>query len=372
MKYYIIAGEASGDLHGSNLIRGLKKSDTEASIRCWGGDLMQKEGAVLVKHYRDTAYMGIFEVIAHARTITKNFKFCFQDIMDFQPDVVVLIDYWGFNSRVAKFSKEKGIKVYYYIPPKIWAWKESRVKKIKEFVNRVFVIFPFEKDFYAKHQYNVDYEGNPLVDSIEESKLTFGSYEEFLQRNGLSDKPIIALLPGSRKQEIHRLLPIMTGLIDKFDGYQFVIAGASAMEESFYRQHITNNKAILIINQTYELLFHAKAAIVASGTATLETALFNVPQVVCYRTSSATYLLASSLVSIKFFSLVNIIMDEEVVKELLQYNLDNDITNELKRILEEPDYQAQMLTKYSKLREKCGGTGASTRIAELMVRYLKS
>ena len=371
MKYYIIAGEASGDLHGSNLIKALKKADPNTVVRCWGGNLMQNEGAVLVKHYRETAYMGIFEVIAHAKTIAKNFKFCYQDIIDFKPDVVILIDYWGFNSRIASFAKEKGIKVFYYIPPKVWVWKESRVKKIKQLIDRVFVIFPFEKDFFEKkHQLHVDYEGNPLIDSVEERKKSFGSREEFLNQHNLSNKPIIALLPGSRKQEIRYLLPMMTGLIDKYEGYQFVIAGSSSMDELFYKQNITNVNAKLIIDKTYELLFHAEAAVVASGTATLETALFNVPQVVCYRVFPPTYFIANLLVSVKFFSLVNIIMNEEVVKEFMQHNLDRDITIELSRILNDHGYKEQMLTKYSELREKCGKPGASKRVGELMVKYL--
>jgi lipid-A-disaccharide synthase len=372
MKYYIIAGEASGDLHGSNLIRALKKEDPEISVRCWGGDLMQTEGGVLVRHYRDTAYMGLFEVMAHARTIANNYKFCLQDIQEYQPDVLILIDYWGFNSRVAKFAKENGLRVFYYISPKVWVWQESRVKKIKQLVDRMFVIFPFEKDFYAKrHQYDVDYEGNPLIDAIEERKQTLCSREEFISRNKLSEKPIIALLPGSRKQEVLRLLPIMTRIIDKFEGYQFVIAGAASFEEHFYRENMVNDKAVLIINQTYELLFHANAAVVASGTATLETALFNVPQVVCYRINPATFILVRPFVPTKYFSLVNIIMDEEVVKELLQYNLERDISSELARILNDRKYREQMLTKYAELREKCGGTGASKRVAELMVKYLQ-
>jgi lipid-A-disaccharide synthase len=371
MKYYIIAGEASGDLHGSNLIKALKQADPNAFVRGWGGNLMQDEGAVLVKHYRETAYMGIFEVIAHAKTIAKNFKFCYQDIVDFKPDVVILIDYWGFNSRIASFSKENGIKVFYYIPPKVWVWKESRVKKIRQLIDRVFVIFPFEKDFFEKkHHIHVDYEGNPLIDSIEERKKGFSSREEFLNRNKLSNEPIIALLPGSRKQEIHYLLPVMTELIDKYEGYQFVIAGSSSMDERFYKQNITNTKAKLVIDKTYELLFHAEAAVVASGTATLETALFNIPQVVCYRVFPPTYFIANLLVSVKFFSLVNIIMDEEVVKEFMQHNLDRDITNELSRILNNPDYRKRMLTKYAELREKCGKPGASKRVGELMVKYL--
>ena len=371
MKYYIIAGEASGDLHGSNLIKALKKADPNTVVRCWGGNLMQNEGAVLVKHYRETAYMGIFEVIAHAKTIAKNFKFCYQDIIDFKPDVVILIDYWGFNSRIASFAKEKGITVFYYIPPKVWVWKESRVKKIKQLIDRVFVIFPFEKDFFEKkHQLHVDYEGNPLIDSIEERKKSFGSREEFINQHNLSSEPIIALLPGSRKQEIRYLLPMMTGLIDKYEGYQFVIAGSSSMDELFYKQNITNVNAKLIIDKTYELLFHAEAAVVASGTATLETALFNVPQVVCYRVFPPTYFIANLLVSVKFFSLVNIIMNEEVVKEFMQHNLDRDITIELSRILNDHGYKEQMLTKYSELREKCGKPGASKRVGELMVKYL--
>jgi lipid-A-disaccharide synthase len=315
--------------------------------------------------------MGLFEVIAHYPTIKKNFTFCFSDILEFKPDVVILIDYWGFNIRIAKFARKHGIKVFFYISPKVWIWQESRVKQIKQYIDRMFVIFPFEKDFYAtRHQHEVDYAGNPLIDAIEERKQTLCTREEFIYRNNLSDKPIIALLPGSRKQEILRILPVMTGIIEKFSGYQFVIARTSAVEEAFYLENTVNNKAIMVINQTYELLFHATAAVVASGTATLETALFNVPQVVVYRINPATYILGKPFFPIKFFSLVNIIMDEEVVKELLQYNLHRDITNELTKILNDAAYREQMLKKYDELREKCGGTGASKRVAELMVKYL--
>jgi lipid-A-disaccharide synthase len=373
MKYYIIAGEASGDLHGSNLIKALKMADSSASVRCWGGDLMKAEGATLVKHYRETAYMGLFEVIAHARAIKKNFDFCFKDIVEFSPDVVILIDYPGFNLRVARFAKEHGIKVFYYISPKVWVWKESRVKHIKKYVDRMFVIFPFEKDWYAtRHQFDVDYAGNPLIDAIEERKLTLCSRDEFISRNHLSQKPIIALLPGSRKQEVLRLLPIMTSIAGRFPDYQFVIAGTSALDESFYRKLIADDKSTFVVNQTYELLYHAHAAVVASGTATLETALFNIPQVVCYRINTATFVIGRPFVPVKFFSLVNIIMDEEVVKELLQYNLERDISNELSRILNDLEYREHMLGKYRELREKCGGTGASRRVGELMVNYLKN
>jgi len=371
MKYYIIAGEASGDLHGSNLIKALKMADTNTDIRCWGGDLMQAEGGTLVKHYRETAYMGLFEVIAHLGAIKKNFDFCYADITEFAPDVVILIDYPGFNLRVARFAKERGIKVFYYISPKVWVWKESRVKQIKKYVDKMFVIFPFEKDWYAKrHQMEVYYAGNPLIDAIEERKQTLCSRNEFIAQYKLSDKPIIALLPGSRKQEVSRLLPIMTALIDKFPGYQFAIAATSALEESFYEKYMVSYKAVFIVNQTYELLYHAHAAVVASGTATLETALFNVPQVVCYRINTATFVLAKPFIPVKFFSLVNIIMDEEVVKELLQYNLERDITNELSKILTDNTYRQHMLAKYQELRDKCGGTGASKRVGELMVKYL--
>jgi len=371
MKYYIIAGEASGDLHGSNLIKAIKLSDIQANIRCWGGDLMQAEGGTLVKHYRETAYMGLFEVIAHAGAIKKNFDFCYSDILAFSPDVLILIDYPGFNLRVARFAKEHGIKVFYYISPKVWVWKESRVKHIKKYVDRMFVIFPFEKEWYAtRHQFEVDYAGNPLIDAIEEKKQTLCTREEFISRNKLYDKPVIALLPGSRKQEVLRLLPIMTSIVEKFPDYQFVIAGTSALDSSFYQKLMVSDKAAFVVNQTYELLYHAHAAVVASGTATLETALFNVPQVVCYRISTATFVLGRPFVPVKYFSLVNIIMDEEVVKELLQYHLIRDITNELSRILNDNKYRQHMLDKYKELREKCGGTGASERVGKMMVKYL--
>jgi lipid-A-disaccharide synthase len=372
MKYYIIAGEASGDLHGSNLIKALKKADAEVDIRCWGGNLMQAEGATLVKHYRETAYMGIFEVLAHAKTIKRNFEFCYDDILGFHPDVVILIDYPGFNLRIARFAKEHGIKVFYYISPKVWVWKESRVKHIKKYVDKMFVIFPFEKDFYlTRHQYDVDYVGNPLIDAIEERKKNLCSKEEFIFKNGLSGKPVIALLPGSRKQEITRLLPIMTTLPEKFPSYEFVIAATPTFDEAFYREYMKGQNVKLAFNQTYELLYHSAAAVVASGTATLETALFRLPQVVCYRISTATFIVGRPFVPVKYFSLVNIIMDEEVVKELLQYNLERDISNELSRILTDDDYRNRMLQKYDELREKCGGPGASKRVGEALVNYLK-
>jgi lipid-A-disaccharide synthase len=371
MKYYIIAGEASGDLHGSNLIRSLKQADADAQIRCWGGELMQTEGGTLVKHYRETAYMGIFEVMANAKKIAANFAFCYDDIASFRPDVVILIDYPGFNLRIAKWAKTQGIKVFYYISPKVWVWKESRVKHIKKYVDRMFVIFPFEKDWYAqRHQYEVDYAGNPLIDAIEERKKSILPRSEFILTNNLKDKPIIALLPGSRKQEITRLLPIMSQVAAKYSSCQFVIAGTSAFNLSFYQEYGSAQLPV-VFNQTYELLFHSAAAVVASGTATLETALFRVPQVVCYRINPATYIFGKPLIPIKYFSLVNIIMDKEVVRELLQFNLVRDISVELDKILNDTTYRNKMLASYDSLHQKCGGAGASVRVAELMVSYLK-
>jgi lipid-A-disaccharide synthase len=372
MKYYIIAGEASGDLHGSNLVKALKQADRDANVRCWGGDLMKAEGATLVKHYRETAYMGLFEVIAHARTIARNFQFCYNDILEFMPNVLILIDYPGFNLRVARFAKEHGIKVFYYISPKVWVWNEKRVKVIKKFVDKMFVIFPFEKGFYAKHNYNVDYVGNPLFDAIENRLKTIPSLEQFYKEHNLSGKPLIALLPGSRKQEIKRLLPVMLVVAKEFPDYQFVIAGTTALPEIMYTKHLQNSNVKLIYNQTYELLKYSTAAVVASGTATLETALFNVPQVVCYKINKATYTLGKPFFPIKFFSLVNIIMDQEVVKELLQFNLERDITSELHRILNNSNHREKMFQKYTKLREKCGGSGASQKTADLIVNYLKN
>jgi lipid-A-disaccharide synthase len=372
MKYYIIAGEASGDLHGANLVKSLKKEDPNATIRCWGGELMQAEGAILVKHYRETAYMGLFEVIAHIRKISENFRFCFNDITEFSPDVSILIDYPGFNLRVAKFAKTRGMKVFYYISPKVWIWNEKRVKTIKQVVDKMFVIFAFEKAFYAKHDYVVDYIGNPLFDAIADRRKTFPSKEAFYSKHNLSDKPLIALLPVSRKQEVSRLLPVMETVAKNFPDYQFVVAGTHALPEDYYNKYLVDSKIHLIFDQTYELLSFAHAAIVASGTATLETALFHVPQVVCYKINKATYTLGKPFFPIKYFSLVNIIMDEEVVKELLQFNLERDITAELSRILSEPDYREKMLTKYKALEEKCGGSGASDRAAQSIVKYLNN
>ena len=371
MKYYIIAGEASGDLHGSNLMKALYKEDPAADIRFWGGDLMQAAGGALVKHYRELAFMGFIEVIFNLNTILGNIKICKKDILTFQPDVIIFIDYPGFNMRIAKWAKEIGLKTHYYISPQIWAWKENRIKEIKRDVDKMYVILPFEKDFYeVKHNYSVAFVGHPLIDAIHNQPAI--NQDNFRTDNKLSDKPIIALLPGSRKQEITKMLSIMLSVVDAFPNYQFVIAGAPSQDFSFYETFITNSNIKFISNQTYDLLKIATAALVTSGTATLETALFKVPEVVCYKGSWASYQIAKRIITLKYISLVNLIMDEEVVTELIQddFNTKN-IKKELTKILE-PNYRIQLLEKYDLLEKKLGGIGASEKTAQLIVADLKS
>ena len=371
MKYYLIAGEASGDLHGSNLMKGLKKTDNNASFRFWGGDKMLEQGGELVQHYKDSAFMGFFEVLINLRKISSNIKNCKSDILSYSPDVLILIDYPGFNLRIAEFAKKHGIKVYYYISPKIWAWKEARIKKIKAFVDKMFVIFPFEIDFYKKHNYHVDYVGNPLLDAIDIKEKEPFDITGFKKQNKLSNKPIIAVLAGSRKQEIDKNLSIMLDLIPKFSDYQFVIAAAPSIENEYYYKFTKQHDVKLVFNQTYDVLKYSTAALVTSGTATLETALFNIPQVVCYKAGKISYTIAKQFVKIKFISLVNLVMNKEVVKELIQddMNIDN-ISNELNSILHDKKYRNTMLNNYSILREKLGNTGASERAASLIYNYL--
>lgn len=372
MKYYLIAGEASGDLHGSNLMRGLKRVDTNAQFRYFGGDFMQEQGGDLVMHYRHGAFMGIWEVVKNLGTISKNLRLCKSDIQQWKPDVVILIDYAGFNLKIAEFVKGLNIPVFYYISPKVWVWKESRVKKIKKLVDRMFVIFPFEVDFYKKHNYTAYFSGNPLIDAIEEKLPTLPESSVFKKQNNLPDKQIIALVPGSRKQEIELCLPEMLKAVEKFPQYQVIIAGAPSMSLNDY-QHIIKDKTIpVLFGQTYALLRNAKAAIVTSGTATLETAILNVPQVVCYKAGAITYAIGRHIVKVKFFSLVNIIMNKEVVKELLQEDLANRISNELDKLLHHEEYRTEMFENYKQLREKCGGSGASKRVAEMMINELNS
>jgi lipid-A-disaccharide synthase len=364
MRIYVIAGEASGDLHGADLIRELKKRIYGLQLRAWGGDLMQAEGAEVVKHYRELAFMGFTEVIMNLRTILNNIDACKKDIESYNPDAVILIDYPGFNLRIASFVKDLGIPVYYYISPQVWAWKSSRVEKIKKTVDRMFVILPFEPEFYKKFNYDVDFVGHPLPDVIKRKRGLFSDIESFRKKNNLSDKPIIALLPGSRRQEIKRMLPLMLSAEKKFPGYQFVIAGAPSLPGEYY---LAFSESTPIINDsTYELLSHSYAALVTSGTATLETALLNVPEVVCYKGEKISYMIAKSLVKIKFISLVNLIMDREVVTELIQDNLnEKNIVEELKKILD-PSIRERIYTDYAELQEKLSAGGAAARTAELI------
>ena len=370
MKYYIIAGEASGDLHGSNLMKALYEEDSTANIRFWGGDLMQKVGGTLVKHYRELAFMGFVEVLFHLKTILNNIKICKRDITDFQPDVIVFIDYPGFNLRIAKWAKAKGFKTHYYISPQIWAWKENRITEIKRDVDKMYVILPFEKDFYEKkHHYPVEFVGHPLIDAIHNHPAVEASL--FRKENQLNEKPIIAILPGSRKQEITKMLSVMLSVVRDFPDYQFVIAGAPSQEFAFYERFITNENIKFISNKTYYLLSNATAALVTSGTATLETALFKVPEVVCYKGSSISYQIAKRIITLKFISLVNLIMDEEVVTELIQDDCNTRrITEELEKILD-PQYRQKLLEKYDVLEAKLGGIGASKKTAQLIVEDIK-
>lgn len=365
MKYYIIAGEASGDLHGSNLMKALLQKDPQADIRFWGGDLMKAQGGELVKHYRDLAFMGFLEVAMNLRTILNNIKFCKEDIKKNKPDVLILIDYPGFNLRIARFAKELGIKVVYYISPQLWAWKEGRVETIKKYVDEMMVILPFEEDFYKKHGVHSHFVGHPLLDAI--SSLKDINAEEFKKENGLNEKEIIALLPGSRKQEVEKMLEIMLSVRPHFKKYQFVIAGAPSLPKEFYQKYVDDN-VHFVSNRTYDLLRCSKAALVTSGTATLETALLNIPEVVCYRGSKISYAIAKRLVkNIKYISLVNLIMDREVVKELIQNELNTkNLVEELNKIID-GGKRNQVLDDYSLLREKLGGKGASEKAAEVIL-----
>lgn len=370
MKLYIIAGEASGDLHGSNLIKAIK-SQQDCEIRAWGGDLMQAAGAELVKHYRDLAFMGFIEVLFNLRTILKNISFCKQDILEYKPDAIVLIDYPGFNLRIAEWAKKQGIKVYYYISPQIWAWKQSRVHKIKRDVDQMYVILPFEQDFYKKFDYEVEFVGHPLLDAIEQFNEGKSSFDSFIKEHNLIDKPIIALLPGSRKQEISTMLPIMLSIQKHYPEYQFVIAGAPSQSASFYDQFLKNESINIISNKTYDLLQHSHAALVTSGTATLETALFEVPEVVCYKGNAISYQIAKQLVKINYISLVNLIVDKEIVKELIQNELnEKNLKIELDKLVKNQSTRAQLLEEYKELKQKLGGSGASQNTASHLLKTL--
>ena len=369
MKYYIIAGEASGDLHGSNLIKELKKMDSAAELRCWGGDLMQAEGGTIVKHYKELAFMGFAEVIKNLSTILNNLKFCKQDIELFVPDVLVLIDYPGFNLRIAKWAKEKGLKVIYYISPQVWAWKESRVKLIRQVVDKMLVILPFEKEFFEnKWNYKVEFVGHPLVQVINDFLASYSGAKK-------NEQPVIALLPGSRKQEIAKKLPVMLEASNFFPGYQFVVAKAASLDSEFYQGFLNNYPNVkCVTNKTYSLLAQSTAAIVTSGTATLETALFGVPQVVCYKGSAVSYQIAKRLVKIKYISLVNLIMDKEVVKELIQDDMTVvNVIKELESILYDKEKIARINENYTSLRNLLQEQGnASEKAAAIIINFLKS
>ncbi|MDO5615057.1 MAG: lipid-A-disaccharide synthase [Cruoricaptor ignavus] len=369
MKYYIIAGEASGDLHGSNLIKALKQKDPNSEFRFWGGNLMASaSGEKPVKHYKDLAFMGFVEVILNLKTILRNIKFCKEDIKNYRPDVLVLVDYPGFNLRIAQFAKQLGIRVIYYISPQLWAWKEGRVETIKKYVDKMLVILPFEKDFYKKHQVEADFVGHPLLDAI--SDLEDINIDDFKKEHQLNDKEIIALLPGSRKQEVEKMLALMLSVRSYFTDYQFVIAGAPSLDKDFYEQYVDSD-VHFVSNKTYDLLRCSKAALVTSGTATLETALLNVPEVVCYKGSKISYAIAKRLVKhIKYISLVNLIMDREVVKELIQSDLTtNNLVEELNLILK--DNRTKILSDYEELRQKLGGKGASQNAANIIIQEME-
>ena len=377
MKYYIIAGEASGDLHGSNLIKELKIINPSSTFRCWGGDLMKSQCNKLVMHYDDFSYMGFLEVIVNAKKILSYISLCKKDIEEYNPDVIIYIDYPGFNMKIAEWAKRKNFINHFYISPKVWVWKEYRVKKIKRVIDKMYVILPFEEGFYInKHNYKVDFVGHPLLDAIDNQKEF--NRQEFLAKNKLSSKPVIALLPGSRNQEIIKLLPLMLDVVSNFNDYQIIIAGAPNKSIDYYKKIILSNKESrssikVICNQTYDILRISSAAIVTSGTATLETALFKVPQVVCYKTSVISYLIGRLLIhNLKFISLVNIILDKHVVKELIQNNCNKDnLVIELQKILNKSD-RSLMLKEYELLHKKLGGKGASKKTAELISKYSKN
>ena len=380
MKYYIISGEASGDLHGSNLIKELKKADASADIRCWGGDKMEAAGATLVKHYKELAFMGFIEVVQNLGTIMKNLKFCKEDILQYKPTTLILIDYPGFNLRIAKWAKQNGLRVVYYISPQVWAWKENRVKMMKQCIDKMICILPFEKKYYKERwNWEVEYVGHPLVEVVDQFRIN--SSESGVENAESSDSlfltnnsQLIALLPGSRKQEILKKLPIMLEVAKHFPEYQFVVAKAPGLEDSFYAELLKPYQNVSsVVNKTYELLSRSTAALVTSGTATLETALFGVPEVICYKGNGISYQIAKRLIKIKFIGLVNLIMDKEVVKELIQNELTvQNLEFELNELLNNENRQKQVIEDYKALKELLSQGGhASANAAKSIVMFLK-
>lgn len=370
MRYYIIAGEASGDLHASNLIKGLKKEDPTAEIRGWGGDLMRDAGCDIVRHYKDTAIMGFVTVLKNLGKIKANIRLCCRDIQEWNPDVVILVDYAGFNLRIARFAKSIGLKVFYYISPKLWAWNTGRVKQIKRYVDRMYTIFPFETAFYKRYDYDVQYGGNPLVDAIDSRPYQGETFQQFIEANQLPDKPVIALLAGSRSQELKYVLPAMLTMVSHFLDYQFVIAGAPSMSDADYAPYVKDLPVKILYGQTYRLVSQAKVALVTSGTATLETALLKTPQVVCYNGEGGrfTYFMFRTFVKVKYISLVNLIFGGQVVKELMMHHLtERNVLNELSRILYSERDREKMLRNYDEVIARLGAPGASGRFAKMMV-----
>lgn len=364
MKYYIIAGEASGDLHASNLIREIRIRDSEAVIRAWGGDLMEANGAEIVMHYRDLAFMGFVEVLFNLRTIVRNLSFCKRDIERFQPDVLVLVDYPGFNLRIAKYAHKKSIKVVYYISPQVWAWKKNRVFSLKKYVDRMLVILPFEQPFFEKYGMEVDFVGHPLLDALQQHR---DLAEE--EQSHPDERAIVALLPGSRKQEIKRMLPLMCRLASLFPEYQFMVAAAPSIDEAYYNKFLDGFDVKLMKGGTYSLLKQSEAAVVTSGTATLEAALLNVPEVVCYKGNFLSYLIAKRVIRVSYISLVNLIMEKEIVKELIQSDLNSESLHaELKLLLYDAEIRQQLISNYALLREKLKGEGASSRAAKIVTQ----
>lgn len=378
MKYYLIAGEASGDLHAANLMKELKKQDQNAIFRFFGGDKMKEAGGVLVKHYKELAFMGFIPVIMNIRTIYKNMKMCKADIMKFKPDVLILVDYPGFNLTIAEYiAKNSNIPVYYYISPKIWAWKEYRIKSIKKYIGKMFSILPFEVEFYKRHNYEIQYVGNPTVEEINDFKIRYKeSKTDFIKRNGLEqNKPIIAILAGSRKQEIKSNLSKMLDAAVKFNGYQPVIAGAPGINPEYYSEYIAGKNIKIIFGETYSLLSHSDAALVTSGTATLETALFNVPQAVCYHVKAGKFMmiLKKIFIKVKFISLVNLIAGKEVVKELIADKMNvSEITKELDNILNNAEYRKEMLNGYKLMAERLGTGRAAKTAANQIIQSLSN
>ena len=370
MKYYIIAGEASGDLHAHNLMKAIQKKDPDAKFRFWGGDLMKSVSSDIVTHYKEMAFMGFWEVFKNLSTVLGNIRRCKQDILNHKPDVLILVDYPGFNLRIAKFAKKHKIQIVYYISPQIWAWKKGRIKKIKRDVDEMMVILPFEKDFYAKYGMSVHYVGHPLLDAVAKDLLADPKVVNFRNNHYLFDKEVVALLPGSRKQEIEAILPKMLKIVPLFPQYQFVVSTVSWLDQSLYSRYITDSNVKTVKDETYALIANSKAAIVASGTATLETALIGIPQVVCYAGSEISYLIAKNLISgISYISLVNLIMNKKVVAELIQHDLNTEkLSYELKQIVDNEDNILSIKNNYEKLYSLLGNGSTSEKAAEIVIQ----